>query len=125
MPRFRRIFNQFGITEQQWRILRVLDEGAARPVRQVAELTLIPAPSLVGVIDRLRKQGLVSREHCLEDRRRVLVRATPRGCELHDRIAPLVTRAYSDLMQGMPPRDWIRLIEGLDALARAAKPDDG
>jgi DNA-binding MarR family transcriptional regulator len=24
MPRFRRIFNEFGLTEQQWRVLRVL-----------------------------------------------------------------------------------------------------
>jgi DNA-binding MarR family transcriptional regulator len=26
MPRFRSIFNEFGLTEQQWRVLRVLWE---------------------------------------------------------------------------------------------------
>ena len=125
MPRFRRVFNEFGITEQQWRVLRVLEEGGALPVRRLAELTVIPAPSLVGIIDRLQKRGLVRREHCEEDRRRVLVEATAEGRALHNRIAPVVTRAYADLMQSLPPRDWIRLVEGLDALVRSAARDDG
>ena len=124
MPRFRRIFNESGITEQQWRVLRVLAEGGAQPVRQLAELTVIPAPSLVGVIDRLQKRGLVRRQDCERDRRRVLVGATDEGRALHDRIAPSVTRAYADLLKSLPPRDWIRLVEGLDALARSAARDN-
>jgi len=49
MPSFRKIFNDFGLTEQQWRVLRVLWEGDDITIRQLAEVTLIPAPSLVGI----------------------------------------------------------------------------
>ena len=59
MPRFRRIFNEFGLTEQQWRVLRVLWETEEIAFRELSDITLIPAPSLVGVIDRLAKQRLV------------------------------------------------------------------
>jgi homoprotocatechuate degradation regulator HpaR len=120
MPRFRRIFNEFGITEQQWRVLRVLAEGDDLAVRRLAELTLIAPPSLVGVVDRLQKSGFVHRRNCAVDRRRVLVTATAAGRELNDRIAPKVMAAYARLMQSVPPRDWIRLVEGLELLADRA-----
>ncbi len=53
MLRFRRIFNEFGLTEQQWRIPRELWQHEGIVFREFAEITLIPAPSLVGVVDRL------------------------------------------------------------------------
>jgi DNA-binding MarR family transcriptional regulator len=70
MPRFRRIFSDFGITEQQWRVLRVLWEHDAVTINRLAELTLIPAPSLVGVVDRLERNELVIRQRSQADRRK-------------------------------------------------------
>ena len=67
MPRFRRIFNEFGLTEQQWRVLRVLWETEEIAFRELSDITLIPAPSLVGVIDRLAKQRLVDRRRSETD----------------------------------------------------------
>ena len=51
MPRFRRIFKDFGLTEQQWRVLRVLWEADPVAFQTMSEITLIPPPSLVGVIE--------------------------------------------------------------------------
>ena len=119
MPRFRRIFNQFGITEQQWRVLRVLVDEPRPALRELSGYTLIPAPSLVGVIDRLEKNGLVARERCSGDRRRVLIRATERGGQVQAELAPLVARAYTELMQSLAPREWIRLLESLEKLSAA------
>lgn len=117
MPRFRRIFNQFGITEQQWRVLRVLVDEPEPALRELAEHTLIPAPSLVGVVDRLEKNGLVVRQRASRDRRRVLIRLTEEGRELQAELAPLVARAYTELMQSLAPREWIRLLESLQKLS--------
>ena len=61
MPAFRQVFSEFGLTEQQWRVLRVLWEQGAVPLSSLASATLIPAPSLVGVVDRLTRNGLVAR----------------------------------------------------------------
>lgn len=119
MPRFRRIFNQFGITEQQWRVLRVLADEPEPALRELAAHTLIPAPSLVGVIDRLEKNGLVARQRCSHDRRRVLIRMTDEGRRLQAELAPLVAQAYSGLMQSLAPREWIRLLESLQKLSES------
>ena len=41
MPRFRKIFNEFGLTEQQWRVLRVLWDQQAVTLNRLAALTAI------------------------------------------------------------------------------------
>lgn len=117
MPRFRRIFNEFGLTEQQWRVLRVLWEQNEVGLRELADLTLIPAPSLVGVVDRLQNNGLITRRRSDVDRRVVYVVATEAGLELQQKVMPRVHEAYSALMQSVEPREWIRLIETLEKIS--------
>lgn len=117
MPRFRRIFNRFGITEQQWRVLRVLLDEPVSTVGSLAAHTLIPAPSLVGVIDRLEKAGLVARRRRASDRRVVEIVATDQGQDLQKTLMPLVTEAYAGVLKALPPREWARLIESLERVA--------
>lgn len=117
MPRFRRIFNGVGITEQQWRVLRVLIDEPASTVSGLAAHTLIPAPSLVGVIDRLEAAGLVFRQRRPADRRVVEVVATEQGRQLQETLMPLVTETYAAILKSMPPREWARLIESLERVA--------
>ena len=122
MPRFRRIFNEFGLTEQQWRVLRVLWEDQEVSLRELADLSLIPAPSLVGVVDRLRKNGLIRRRRSETDRRVVFVDATQKGRALQQEVMPLVGIAYAELMQSVAPREWIRLIDSLEKISELEEP---
>ena len=116
MPRFRKIFNEFGMTEQQWRVLRVLWECEAETLNRLAVLTCIPAPSLVGVVDRLEKTHLVIRQRSEADRRKVNIVLTPQGAALEDDIMPRVAAVYADLKQGVEPETWNRVLAGLDAI---------
>ncbi|MGI9238810.1 MAG: MarR family transcriptional regulator [Woeseiaceae bacterium] len=117
MPRFRKIFNEFGLTEQQWRVLRVLWEHDETAFRDLSDITLIPAPSLVGVVDRLTKQGLVARRRSDQDRRSVFVFATEQGSALHQRVKPHVDEAYADLRGSISDDEWRELIGGLERIA--------
>lgn len=117
MPRFRRIFNEFGLTEQQWRVLRALWEQDEIAFNALSETTLIPAPSLVGVVDRLGKSGLVERRRSKTDRRNVSVFATRKGKALHAEVRPRVEEAYADLRGRINKKDWKQLIAALDKLA--------
>ncbi|MDH3442046.1 MAG: MarR family transcriptional regulator [Gammaproteobacteria bacterium] len=117
MPRFRRIFNEFGLTEQQWRVLRVLWEHEEIAFRELSEITLIPAPSLVGVVDRLAMQGLVARRRSDKDRRNVFVQATEKGADLHRRVRPQVAAAYAELRESIDADEWRNLIDGLEQIA--------
>jgi len=116
MPRFRKIFNDFGITEQQWRVLRVLWELDAVTINRLAELTLIPAPSLVGIIDRLERDELVIRQRSQADRRKVNVVLIARGVELEDQVMPRVAAAYADLKQSVDSTTWEQVLRGLQKI---------
>ena len=116
MPRFRKIFNDFGITEQQGRVLRVLWEQEQLTLRALSELTLIPAPSLVGVVDRLQSSGLVARRRSDTDRRKVYVLATPKGIELETEIMPRLASAYVALKQSVDAQTWEQVQSGLERI---------
>lgn len=117
MPRFRKIFNEFGLTEQQWRVLRVLWEHENIAFNELSGLTLIPAPSLVGVIDRLSNNGLVARRRSETDRRNVFVRATKAGSDLERKVRPRVDAAYAELCAAIGVKEWKQLIDSLEKLS--------
>jgi homoprotocatechuate degradation regulator HpaR len=117
MPRFRRIFNEFGLTEQQWRVLRVLWEQDEIALRELADLTLIPAPSLVGIVDRLKSAGLVSRRRSESDRRVLYVLATSAGKALEKQVRPKVDAAYAELRGSLDDASWDRLLSGLEQVS--------
>ena len=116
MPRFRRIFKEFGLTEQQWRVLRVLWDSEEISHKELAELTLIPAPSLVGVLDRLLAMQLIERRRSQRDRRVVLVASTAQGRALRDQLMPAVQQSYFELRDAIDDEVWRNLLDGLDEL---------
>ena len=123
MPRFRRIFKKFGLTEQQWRVLRVLWEIDRMPFQELANITLIPAPSLVGVIDRLGNNGLVERQRSETDRRVVYIQATSIGQELGKKVRPEVVRVYDELQASVDPLIWKHLVDGMDKIIATCEGD--
>lgn len=99
MSHFRPILNHFGLTEQQWRILRALDEHEQLEPREICELCQILSPSMAGVLARMEELGLVQRQRVATDQRRVQVRLAPKGDQLIDAMAPLIERQYQLIEQ--------------------------
>lgn len=122
MPRFRRIFTAAGLTEQQWRVLRVLWEREEIAHHALAALTLIPQPSLIGVLDRLAANGLVARSRSQTDRRVMQVSATRAGRALEEKLMPEVAKVYADLKDSLDADTWAQLELGLATLAGEAPP---
>jgi len=117
MPRFRKIFSDFGLTEQQWRVLRVLWERQDVTLNELSGIALIPAPSLVGVVDRLQGMGLVERRRSDADRRKVYVLATQKGGELEAKVMPQVASAYAALKQSVDAETWEQVLKGLQQIS--------
>ena len=122
MPRFRTIFTEFGLTEQQWRVLRVLWEHDQMALVKLAALTLIPAPSLVGVVDRLQAAGMVTRQRSETDRRVLYVVATQQGRDLKDRVMPRVQAAYAELQESMDAEEWRQVLHALESISSLESP---
>ncbi len=120
MPAFRGLFASHGLTEPQWRALRVLWETPEITVSELSTRTLVLAPSLVGVIDRLEAAGLVRRQRSPSDRRQVLVKLTTAGRKLESEVVPAVETIYQELRNAIAPDVYDELMRGLDALSRVA-----
>ena len=116
MPRFRCIFKEFGLTEQQWRVLRVLWEIEEISQNELAELTVISPPSLVGVLDRLRAMKLIERRRSSLDRRVVYVASTQNGRDLRDQLMPAVQQTYFELRDSIDNEVWRNLLDGLEEI---------
>lgn len=95
---FRPILNHFGLTEQQWRILRVLAENGPMEPKAICRTCQILSPSMAGILKRLDETRLIHRKIIPEDRRRFLVSLTPKSQKLILEMAPLVERQY-DLLE--------------------------
>jgi len=79
MAFFRPLLNEHALTEQQWRVIRILHQQGELESHQLAHLACILKPSMTGVLSRLERDGLVSRRKAAEDQRRVFVSLTANG----------------------------------------------
>ena len=106
MPEYRNLFYKYDLTEQQWRILRVLWTENNITVAQLSKITLLPAPSLVGILDRLVKKNLLIRNRSDKDRRQVQISLTNKGQELQQLVAPSVLAIHSRLKARVSNEEW-------------------
>lgn len=121
MPVYRELFARYDLTETQWRVLRVLWEAEAMSSIELARQTLIPAPSLVGVLDRLSRKGLIARQRSDSDRRLVRVVATDTGKRLGDSVMPEVERIHAFIQSRVSDTEWQALQSTLDTLSSATQ----
>ncbi len=90
-----------GVTVSQWRYLRELWEEDALTVGDLTRRVGRQGPTTVVAVQALEKAGLVTVTKSTDDRRKSVVRLTPRGKRLAETMSPLITdvneRAMADL----------------------------
>lgn len=94
MTQFRPILNQANITDQQWRIIRLLAENGTLDFQDLANKACILRPSLTGILTRLEKAGMAVRLKPSNDQRRVFLKLTQEGEKLYQSIGEKVDERY-------------------------------
>lgn len=117
-----------GLSDQQWRVLRVLGEHAANPggveTGRVAREAFLLGPSLTGVLARMERDGLLTRSRCPEDARRSVVRATAQGLALVDALSHTIEAHYAWLESQLGAPKLAQLYALLDDLIALEVPPD-
>lgn len=103
-----------GCTVEQWRVLAAVAGTSGRPMTEIAEAAMLPAPSLTKLVDRMVADNLVHRRPDPSDRRRVLLHLAPRGRIRHERAAHRLAEDQALLLASLP--------DELAALARLLDP---
>jgi len=97
--RFGRLFREYGLTSSQYNVLRILrGEGKPMPCLEVGDRMIQVVPAITGLIDRLVKQELVSRERCTEDRRVVYIEINKKALMLLKRMEEPVNQLHKRLV---------------------------
>jgi len=85
--KMKKVFDQEGITGQQYNILRIL-RGAAKPIStlQIRERMLDKMSDTSRIVDRLVLKGLAKKTVCINDKRLVDVSISTKGKTLLEKI---------------------------------------
>ena len=117
MPNYRSLFQAYDLTDQQWRVLRALWEQKHLTSTEISQITILPTPSLVGILDRLEKKGLIGRFRSVEGRRHVHIIPTQAGRDLQEQILSKVKKIHDDFMQRVTTEEWDELNRILNKMA--------
>jgi homoprotocatechuate degradation regulator HpaR len=103
MSRFRPIIHARGITEQQWRALRALEDLGELSAAGLAAECSILAPSMTRILRKLSEQGLVTIAKSRRDQRELKVRVSAKGKQVVDEVSPQIEAQYALLREQLNP----------------------
>ena len=91
-------WREHGLSDQQWRVLRVLGEHGVVETGRVAREAFILGPSLTGVLNRMERDGLIRRQRDAADQRRSVVELTALGEKAVRKLSHSI-EAHYDFME--------------------------
>lgn len=118
---FAAVIEPHGITLQQFNVLRILRGAGPQglPTLSIMDRMIEKAPGITRLIDRLEAQGLVVRNPCREDRRRIFCQITPEGLALLARLERPVHLMDEKAVSGLSAREQRQLVGLLDRIRAA------
>lgn len=123
MTHTRPSLREHGLSDQQWRVLRVLGEHANSAedavgveTGRVAREAFLLGPSLTGVLARMERDGLIERSRCPHDARRTVVRASPLGLSKVAKLSEAIEAHYAWMESELGKQKLAQLYQLLDAV---------
>lgn len=116
----REMLSETGITEQQWRVLRVLAENGAMDTKTLAFRASLLLPSLTRIAATLRTKGLITQTRDTTDRRRQFVDITPQGQAVIDTHLTRATQIAAGFKNTLGEDNYETLLDLLAQLDPAA-----
>jgi homoprotocatechuate degradation regulator HpaR len=117
-PRLR----EHALSDQQWRVLRVLGEHGVVETGRVAREAFLLGPSLTGVLTRMERDGLIRRARDPQDQRRTVVEATDKGLQLVATLSQTIEAHYAWMENTLGKQKLAQLYELLDKVIELEQP---
>lgn len=122
MAHTRPSLREHDLSDQQWRVLRVLGEHGAVETGRVAREAFILGPSLTGVLARMERDGLITRSRDPEDQRCTVIEATAHGRKLVKRLSTSIEAHYKWMEETLGKDKLEQLYGLLDELIALEQP---
>lgn len=109
----------YGVTPVQYSVLSTLQNGLQRDQQQIALEVGLERSNVADVVSRLQSRGLVRRIDYDQDRRRKVVKLTPKGTRLLNKMEAPVQRAHQRTIEGLSPDSRQLFLDLMTELVRA------
>ncbi len=117
MSQFRPMLTSHGVTEQQWRVIRVLAEEEQLEISLLAERTSILGPSLSRILKNLESKGLLTKKQDKADGRRHWIKINAKGRRLIKTIEPHSREIYEHIEHAITAEKFEQLTSLLQAIS--------
>jgi len=107
------------ITPAQYGILNVLWEHKTLSPKQICEFLYLEASTVSCILDRMQKNDLITRSIDPQDRRTIVVEATPKGQSLQQPVEVIIDNVNKQFLGLFSEREQQFLQEALLTIARA------
>ena len=123
MQAYTPMLNELGITYPQYLVLMVLWEKDAQPVNDIARRLLLETNTVTPLLQRMEKQGILTRKKGEHDKRQQIVSLTEKGREMEQRAFDIIPEGMGERFEACPlgMDDFRQLADGLDKIIETLK----
>ncbi|MBW4709971.1 homoprotocatechuate degradation operon regulator HpaR [Roseobacter sp. YSTF-M11] len=118
MEPLREMLSDSQISEQKWRVLRVVEEDGPIEQTMIAERACLLLPSLTRILRAMETDGLLLRQTGTEDRRKSFVSISDKGRMLIQRHIAKSNDLFAELERKFGREDMNQLLDLLEKLQK-------
>lgn len=117
------MLTELGITYPQYLVLMVLWEKDNQPVNDIAHRLQLETNTVTPLLQRMQKQGIISRRKGEHDKRQQFVSLTEKGLEMEEQAYQLIPAGIGKQLSACPLQidDYQLLAEKLDTIIETLK----
>ncbi len=113
------IAEQYGLTQAEFRCLKLFDKKEVVNNKTIAERMNLSASRLTRIIDGLVAKGYAERQIKPEDRRNMNVSLSKKGVQLVQKLDQAYLNVHKELLEEIDPSQHKPLIEAMTNLSKA------
>lgn len=116
---FSKLLEVHGVTPAQYGVLDCLwKEGQLSP-KQIGAMVYLEAPTISGILDKMQKANLIDRSVDPNNRRNVLVTATPKSYEIREKVESATRDMNNKVLQNLTDEEQDGLKKALETIIKA------
>lgn len=115
---FSKLLEVHGVTPAQYGVLNCLwKEGQLSP-KQIGAMVYLEAPTISGILDKMQKANLIDRSIDPNNRRNVLVTATPKSYEIREKVEFATSDMNNKVLQKLSDKEKDGLKKALEIIIK-------
>jgi len=112
------VLKQYDLSSQQFNVLRILRGSSPKPLNllDIQERMMDKMSNATRLVEKLRQKGLLTREQCDSNRRKVEIEITEKGKALLLELDPIMEKSQQEIMKKLTKAEAATISALLDKL---------